>query len=208
MTEATQATKTAKAKAEEVDVAMTDGRIVTFAGKRKMLKESFVKDGVVHVRLDIRNGETRTFAVPASLTNKFIAHGAEQKLGDEIAGLDDLDDITMAIDGLTSRLANGEWSVARESGGMAGTSILARALAEAKGLTMDVVKAFLAKKSQAEKVALRANPTIKPIVERLEAEKAAKGKGAAVDTDALLGELDAATAGNVTETEATATAEA
>lgn len=168
-------------------VTMTDGRIVDFVGKRKLLKESFVKDGKVSVRLDFRNGETRTFTLPDALLLKFAAHGAEQKLGDEIAGLADIDDAVMAIDELTTRLDAGEWGVKREANGMAGTSVLVRALVEHTGKTVEQIKAFLGGKTQAEKVALRNNPKVKPIVERIEAEKAAKGSK--VDTDALLGEL-------------------
>lgn len=163
-------------KAETVveTVTMSDGRIVEFSGKRKLLKESFAKDGKALVRLDFRNGQTRLFTVPDTLLLKFATHGAEQKLGDETAGLDDIDDAVLAVDDLIDRLYNGEWGVKREGNGMAGTSVLARALVEQTGKTLEEVKAFLGKKSQAEKVALRNNPKIKPIVERIEAEKAAK----------------------------------
>lgn len=183
--------KKAKAEATVETVSMTDNRLVDFAGKRKLLKESFVKDGKVSVRLDFRNGETRTFTIPDTLLNKFASHGAEQKLGDEIAGLEDVEDCVMAVDELIGRLDKGEWSQKREGNGMAGTSILARALVEAMGKPMETIKAFLGAKTQAEKVALRSNPRIKPIIERLEAEKASKGKNS-VDTDKLLGELDQA----------------
>lgn len=193
MTEATQSAK--KEKTPSVEVTMEDSRIVEFAGKRQMLKESFIKpDGTVAVRLDFRNGTTRMFNLPDSLLNKFAAHGAEQKLGDEIAGLTDIDDAILAIDELIARLDKGEWNQKREANGMAGTSILVRALAEAKGLQVDVVKKFLSGKTQAEKIALRANPSIKPIVDRLEAEKAQKAanNGKTVDTDAMLAELGGA----------------
>ena len=171
-------------------VTLTDGRIVDFAGKRKLLKESSVTaDGKVAVRLDFRNGETRLFTIPDALLNKFAAHGAEQKLGDEIAGLNDVEDCVLAVDELIDRLYNGEWSIKREANGMAGTSVLVRALVEHTGKTVDAIKQFLSGKSQAEKVALRNNPKIKPIVERIEAEKASKK--ANVDTDAMLGELEA-----------------
>lgn len=170
-------------------VTMADGRIVDFAGKRKLLKESSVTaDGKVQVRLDFRNGETRLFTIPDALLNKFAAHGAEQKLGDEIAGLNDVEDCVLAVDELIDRLYNGEWSIKREANGMAGTSVLVRALVEHTGKTLDAIKTFLNGKSQAEKVALRNNPKIKPIVERIEAEKASKK--ANVDTDAMLGELE------------------
>lgn len=179
----------ARTETQVETVTMTDGRLVDFAGKRKLLKESSVNaDGKVQVRLDFRNGETRLFTLPDALLNKFAAHGAEQKLGDEIAGLTDTEDCVLAVDELIDRLYNGEWSVKREANGMAGTSVLVRALVEHTGKTVEQIKQFLNGKSQAEKVALRNNPKIKPIVERIEAEKASKK--ANVDTDAMLGELE------------------
>ena len=178
-----------KTETQVETVTMTDGRVVDFAGKRKLLKESSVNaDGKVQVRLDFRNGETRLFTLPDNLLTKFAAHGAEQKLGDEIAGLTDTEDCVLAVDELIDRLYNGEWSIKREANGMAGTSVLVRALVEHTGKTVEQIKQFLSGKSQAEKVALRNNPKIKPIVERIEAEKASKK--ANVDTDAMLGELE------------------
>ena len=180
----------AKQETQIETVVMQDGRAVDFAGKRKLLKESLVgDDGSVQIRLDFRNGETRLFTLPGNLMARFAAHGAEQKLGDEIAGTDDVEDCVLAVDNLIDRLYNGEWSVKRETNGMAGTSVLMRALVEHTGKTPEQIKAFLSGKSQAEKVALRNNPKIKPIVDRIEAEKASRKTN--VDTDALLGELDA-----------------
>ena len=184
----TETATQAKAKTEVTTVEMTDNRKVDFAGKRKLLKESFQNaDGSLAVRLDFRNGETRTFVLGEGLMAKFATHGAEQKLGDEIAGLDDVDDCVIAIDELIARLDIGEWGTARESNGLAGTSVLARALAEAKGVDIAKVKEFLKSKTQAEKVAMRNNAAIKPIIERIESEKAQKGPK--VDTDALLAGL-------------------
>ena len=180
----------AKQETQIETVVMQDGRAVDFAGKRKLLKESIVgDDGSVQIRLDFRNGETRLFTLPSNLMARFAAHGAEQKLGDEIAGTEDVEDCVLAVDNLIDRLYNGEWSVKRETNGMAGTSVLMRALVEHTGKTPEQIKAFLSGKSQAEKVALRNNPKIKPIVDRIEVEKASRKTN--VDTDALLGELDA-----------------
>lgn len=185
MTEAT-----AKKETVVETVKMTDERLVDFAGKRKLLKESILSaDGQAQVRLDFRNGQTRMFTVPAPMLAKFAAHGAEQKLGDEIAGIEDVEDCVLAIDELIDRLYNGEWGVKRDSNGMAGTSTLLKALVEHTGKTVEQIKAFLTGKTQAEKVALRNNPKIKPIVDRIEAEKASKKSN--VDTDAMLGELAA-----------------
>ena len=173
-------------------VTLTDGRIVDFVGKRKLLKASAVTpDGKIQTTLDFVNGETRTFTIPDALLAKFASHGAEQKLGDEIAGVDDIEDAVLAIDDLIDRLYNGEWGVARDKSGLAGASILMRALVESSGKTAEEIKKFLSDKTAAQKAALRTNPKIKPIVDRLEAEKAAKSakKADAVDTDALLNEL-------------------
>ena len=191
----TGGTGTVKPKKQEPTintVTLTDGRIVDFVGKRKLLKASEVTpDGKIQTTLDFVNGETRTFTIPDALLAKFASHGAEQKLGDEIAGVDDIEDAVMAIDDLIDRLYNGEWGVARDKSGLAGASILMRALVESTGKTADEIKKFLSDKTAAQKAALRTNPKIKPIVDRLEAEKAAKSakKADAVDTDALLNEL-------------------
>lgn len=175
-------------------VTMEDSRVVEFAGKRKLLKTASIDEasGTVAVQLDFRNGATRLFTIPGNLLLRFAAHGAEQKLGDEIAGLEDVEDCVLAIDDLIDRLYNGDWNVKREGGsGMAGASVLLRALVEYTGKSPEAIKEFLSQKSQAEKVALRNNPKVKPIVDRIEAEKEAKAsKRSNVDTDALLGEIE------------------
>lgn len=184
------ATESKDSKVETV--SMKDGRLVDFAGKRKLLKDTFIEGSDVTIRLDFRNGETRTFKIPQELMLKFAGHGAEQKLGDEIAGVDDVEDCVLAVDDLMTRLDNKEWSTKSAGNGMAGTSILVRALMEFTGKTLEQIRAFLSSKNQAEKIALRNNPKVKPIVERLESEKAAKMAGAAkVDTDAMLATIGA-----------------
>lgn len=184
-----EAAEPQKAKAAPEKVTMSDSRVVEFVGKRKLLKESFLKDdgSVDFIRLDFRNGETRRFVIPEALLGRFAAHGAEQKLGDEVAGTEDVDDMVLEIDDLISRLEKGEWNVKREGGGMAGTSVLIKALMQHANRTLEQVQTFLKGKTPAEKMALRNSPKIKPIVEQLEAEKLAKS--AKVDTDALLGQL-------------------
>lgn len=182
-------TRKAKPKAEVETVEMEDGRKVEFAGKRKLLKDSiFAADGSIdHIRLDFRNGKTVNFVIPPALLAQFAAHGAEQKLGDETAGEDDVDDMVEGVTELVARLEKGEWSTRREGGGMAGTSVLLKALVEKSGKPVEHIRTFLSTKSQAEKMALRNSAQLKPIVDRLEAEKLAKN--AKVDTDALLASL-------------------
>lgn len=179
-------------------ISMTDGTVQEFSPKKKLIKEVTVSDqGTVKVKLYFRNGEVREFlaTVEEATYYKAAAHGYSQKLGDECAGLDNVDDMVQAIDELLVRLEKGDWSSKREGGSAAGGSILARALVELTKKAEETdeqarerVKNFLANKTQAEKIALRGNDRLKPIVERLEAEKAAKsGKG--IDADALLDQL-------------------
>ena len=174
-------------------VTMDDGRIVDFAGKRKMLKESSVVHGVAQVRLDFVNGESRIYKCVQTLQERFICHGIEQKLGDEIAGVEEVEDCVEAIDSLLSRLEKGEWTVTREKGsGLAGSSILVRALVELTGKPVQQIRDAMATKTQEEKMALRRNKSLAPIVAKLEAAKAAgKEKKSGVDSDAILDELTA-----------------
>ena len=183
--------KAASAETKYTTVTMDDGRVVEFAGKRKLLKDSVVHaDGKVDVRFDFVNGESRTFTIPTDMIGRFAAHGAEQKIGDEIAGVVDADDCVLAVDELIERLHKGEWGVVRAAGnGIAGTSVLARALVEHSGKPMDAIKAFLSGKTQAQKLALRNNPAINVIVTRLEAEKVRKSTKPQIDTEEMLGEL-------------------
>jgi len=180
----TQAAPT-KAEKQVESVTMSDGRVVDFVGKRKMIKTSDAD--TLTTRFDFRNGETRLFTIKPELVNQFAVHGAEQKIGDETAGVDDVDDMVLSVDELITRLEAGEWTQKREANGMAGTSVLLRAIVEHSGRTVEQVKEFLKGKTQAEKLALRNSSKLKPIVERIEAEKAAKGSK--VDADALLASL-------------------
>ncbi len=188
--------KPAKSAPELRTVTMDDGRVVEFTMKAK-LKKSVEFDGPsgVQVRLDWANGETRLFALPEMLLPQFAGHGALQKLGDEIAGVDAIEDCVTVVDELIERLNKGDWTIVREggAGGAKGSSILFKALVEffAGAKTPAEVMTSLAAKTQKEKMALRANPKIKVIVDRLEAERdarlAKKDPTAVIDSDAVLG---------------------
>lgn len=191
MTEAAEGATVATKKnvTQITTVTMDDGRVVDFPGKRRMSKTSKIEGDTVVVNMDFVNGETRSYRIVPELLLKFAAHGAEQKLGDEIAGVEDVEDAIEAIDELRIRLERGEWNVARQKSGnsIAGASILVRALVELTGKPVDTIRESLASRTQEEKLALRRNSQLRPIVERLEAEKnARKEKKVGVDSDALL----------------------
>lgn len=191
-----------KAKRERVvtKVTMEDGREVEFAGKRRLLKDATIsEDGFdVDVRFDLISGETRNFKIAANnpLFAKFAAHGIMQKIGDEVAGLEDPEDMILAVEEIIERLSKGEWGAERSRGegnAMAGLSVLAKALVQVSGKTPEAVREFLKSKSNAEKLALRDNPTLRPVIAEIEAAKKPKAKKEKeqLDTDSMLSELDA-----------------
>jgi hypothetical protein len=169
-------------------VQMKDGRIVEFAGKRKMLKELVFGDSP-GVRFDFRNGATVLFTIPdvkvegtdTDVAVYLACHGAAQKIGDETAHTDKpgepeytIDDMVLDVEAMIDRLNSGKWTATREGGSIGGSSILLQALMELSGKTRDEVKAILDKLSQKEKISLRSSAKIKPVIERLEKERDAK----------------------------------
>lgn len=213
-------TTSGKKKAEVQLVKMEDGREVGFAGKRRINKETLIDEGkilvegdtvtlqsgAVSVRMDFRNGKTRTFPLQLNLLPKFAGHGAEQKYGDELASPADKplseDDMVLAVEDLFSQLNTEGWYAAREGGGgVAGASVVVLAIMEASGKTQEQVKAFLQGKLDAAKAAgqklsrkelydsfRNPNSKVGQIVKRLEEERLAKDSK--VDADQALNELE------------------
>ena len=202
-----------KSKTEYQEVTLTDGRKVSFPGKRKVSKETLIdanlitvegdmmqlQAGAVSIRMDFRNGETRTIPLPLSLLAQFAGHGAEQKFGDELATTADKplseEDMVLAIDDLAAQIAAGNWGKARASGGggVSGASVVVQAICEATGKDLATVKAYLQKKLDSDPALSRralydsfrvAGTKTGEIVARLEAAKTAKT--AKVDADAEL----------------------
>lgn len=192
----------AKPETQATIVDMLNGDKVTFTGKSRMVKTlQKGEDGSLAVRLDFVNGETRIHKLNPALLADYALHGASQKLGDETSGIQDVEDAVEAIDQLMQRLDAGDWNVGATGGtGMAGASILARALVEVTSQPIAAVREYLGKLDAKTKVALRAAPEVAPVVQRLEAEKAAraaargKATAATVDTGAILAGLKAAPA--------------
>jgi hypothetical protein len=213
--ETTVATAAKRPATEYTNVEMADGRKVVFAGKRKVNKETLIDEskiaideasgivqfsaGAVAVRMDFRNGKTRTFPLPLTLMAQFMGHGAEQKYGDELASPADKplseDDMVIAVEDLDTEIQKGNWGKGRASGGggVSGASIVVQAIMEATGKDQATVKAYLDKKiastegltRQALYASFRVPGTkTGAIIARLEAEKAAKTSK--VDADAEL----------------------
>lgn len=169
-------------------VQMEDGRSIDFAGKKQILKHyETLESGRVQARLDFRNGKVVTIILPESLEKTAAGHGLVQKAGDATAGSKDLDDAVEAVLAVKENIEKGDWNARVEGSGFAGISVLAKALVEATGKSPEQVKEFLKQKTPADKIALRNSSRLRPIIERLEAEKATKSSK--VNADALLAEL-------------------
>lgn len=210
-----------KSKTEVVAVAMTDGRVVNFAGKRKVNKETIIDEskiviegdviqmqaGAVCIRMDFRHGATRTIPLPLSLLARFAGHGGEQKFGDELAAPSDKplseEDMEVAIDDLNHEIQQGKWGKGRASGGggVSGASVVVQALVEVTGKDVATVKAYLQKKLDTTEGLTRralydsfrvAGTKTGVVIQRLEDEKKAKSaKAAGLDADAELGNIGA-----------------
>ena len=161
------------------EVTMQDGRKIVFGEKTKMKKEYGynAETGLVYCRLDFCNGETvESFVDPKSdLGFQVAGHGLAQKLGDAAAGADSVEDAFEAVLEVAKRIANGEWTKAREgsSGGSAkGASELVQALVAVMGQDKDTVRSMLAGLTAADKMALRKVPEIAAEIEKIKAAKA------------------------------------
>lgn len=121
---------------------------------------------------------------PEAMSKTLMFHGTKQKLGDEYADLDSIDDCLEAVRELDGRLAEGKWTADRQ--GFAGISVLMRAIMKVYNITEEAARDFLKPLSAKEKLALRAAPELKPTIDEIEAERA---KGAKTDTQELLKKL-------------------
>lgn len=201
-----EAPATAKKATEYTTVTMEDGREVKFAGKRKMSREVILsEDGnSVTVRFDFVNGKTLSLSsteVPTKTALQLLGHGAAQKVGDESAGVEKVDDMVLGSEEMIKRLKAGDWFAARAAGdSFSGGSIVIKAICEATGKPIEWVKEFLQKKldaakekgeklSRADLYASFRNPASKTgaIIERLEREE--RSKAVKANADDLLAEM-------------------
>lgn len=189
---------TAEKKPREVlAVKMSDGRVVEFVGKRKLLKDVIVSGSEVSVRFDFRNGNSILWTVPPTVLLYAAGHGISQKGGDETAGEDDVDDMQLAVEAVLERLQTqgmDGWTARKEGTGFGGASVLVKALIEVTGKGMEEIKAFLKAQVDAGTTYQKLNDafseddTVGPVIKRIKKEKAGESK---VDTKGLLGGLGA-----------------
>lgn len=168
-------------------VEMEDGKVVPFPGKRKLQIEAKVDvNGVLHVRCDFLNGRVLQTSVQGDMLIKLLEFGAGQKFRDLIAGEDDIDSCVLDVEEFIDMLGKGQWAAERQKG-TGSSAPLHKAVMEVTGKSAEEVKVWLNSLSQKQKLDLRKDPQIKPIIDRIEAAK--KSKQPASDTAALLAGL-------------------
>ena len=159
--------------AEPSKITAEDGVQYEFGEKAKVKKQSTVTDdGVVVTKFVFRNGAVRVHKTSdQKLILRLAQHGGDQKFGDEFAGTDDVEDCVMAFEAMSARLDAGEWSERKAGEGVAGTSMLARALAEFGKRDLAEVKELLKKADPKVKAAAAKKPEIAAIINRMKAER-------------------------------------
>lgn len=178
------------------EVELEDGRKVKFAGTRKISKSYATVPEGVKATFDFVNGATRSITIgpDSPLIATLVGHGLVQKIGDETATTQDVDDAVLEVEAIIARLEKGEFYVERAAGdGFSGASVVLKALVEVTGLSLEQVKANIEKKLAATEGLTRKalydsfrNPNSKTgvVIARLEQEKLAKN--AKIDADAEL----------------------
>lgn len=178
----TDATKATTAKPVPRSITMADGRVVEFPAKRRKLSHGEYKDGAVHIRMDWENGQTLRFTQSASgltgVAALAIVHGFEQKLGDESAGVEKIDDAIEGTRQLITRLQAGDWNTKADPNSLAGAGLLVRAMARAfPEQPVEAARTFVGTLTPKERTAMLGDERIAPHVKAIRAEdegKAAK----------------------------------
>lgn len=131
----------------------------------------------------------------ASIQHMAMMHGLKQKLVDAAAISRNpdtgrsatIDDKYNAVREVFDRLLSGQWNKVRDGGSGTKGGLLFRALCLMYAdKTPDAIKAFLDKKTPAEKTALRNTAKIAAIIATLKEDEADDG----IDADSLLDELN------------------
>ena len=98
-------------------------------------------------------------------------HGLKQKISDSYAeAKGDIDLARGLVESMVTRLTEGTWNQTGE--GVTRESLLAKALAEVTGQTLADCITKLAEKTKEERAAMRKHSSVKPVLLRLEAERA------------------------------------
>jgi len=175
------------AKVEKVLVRMDDGRDVGFGKAQKVIKVvMFQPDGKAPrgIQFDGANGDMVRCefedlpdynwlhsADPEGVSLWAAVHGYLQKLGDEYASLDKVEDCLEAVQSLWARLCENRWD--SETRGFGGSALLLDAVLLAfPHMQRDEARKLLDGMKPNERLTLQLTAEVKPHFDRLQAERA------------------------------------
>lgn len=147
-----------------------------------VVKDDTMPEGVLFVGRDGSTFVADFTRYPANIKGFMVFHGSKQKIGDEYADLDTVEDCMEAAREMDDRLADGKWFADKQA--FKGVSIVMRAIMMAYSVSEEEARNFLKPLSAQEKAALKASAELKPFVDQIEAER---GKG--IDTKSILSKL-------------------
>lgn len=188
-----------EAMAAEADttVATMFGKQTPVEAKKVPVVAATIDNGAGKMVLTFDNNSTLVIdadTLDPVIRRAALMHGLKQKLVDAAAISRNEEtgrsattaDKFAAVKEVYDRLLAGQWNKTREGGSIGG--LLFKALCSVYAdKTPDAIKAFLDKKTDVEKAALRKMPKIAAAIEAI---RAANAKTEGVDVDALLSELD------------------
>lgn len=158
-----------------------------------------INEAQTGMTLTFSNGKTiivNTLNMSQYILDYATMHGLKQKLVDaaaiscnpETGRPATIEDKYEAVAGVYDRLMAGQWNKPREGAAAVAGGLLFKALCRMYAdKSPEYIKAFLDKKSDAEKAALRKNPRVAGIIEEIKAETEKDIDPTA--TDAMLNEL-------------------
>ena len=169
-------------------------------GGKNIISKTVTRDDNDHatgIELDFIDGKKISVAISAlnaDIIAELVCHGLAQKIGDGAAKSQGstVTDKFNSCNAIAERLLQGDWAAKREGAGTGVTGgLLTNALAEITGKTLEEVREFLKARTAEERDALTRDTAVKPVFDRLKAEREAKRaeKAPKVDTKHLLAGL-------------------
>lgn len=155
-----------------------------------------------HFTFKFPDNSSKEYVLPdnSPLLLNFAAHGVNKKVRDLLGGAKEVDKQKELLGKLLESFAKNDWNATRNGDGKPAISILARALVQVTGKTLDEAVAYVKTLSRKQQSVARRDPRIAPVILALQKSDA---KEANADGDVLEGFIgtDAPVEGAETEAE-------
>jgi len=149
--------------------------------------ETSTENGKLRITTEAGTITIHSDTLSDAIRHTAMLHGLKQKICDAAAlgaGYTDIEKFD-AMQEVANRLFSGEWNKTGRGDGTGNSGLLFRALCELyPNKTPEIIREFLDGKDKKEQAALRINPKIAAIIDRIRAERNT------IDTDELLDELN------------------